>query len=125
MIRVCIPDDSPSVFAGSSAWNLLQTFAEVSHFDTLPDGESRLIERIGGATAVLNVRSSTKFTERVFSACPSLRLLSVWGTGTDHVDLGAAGRHGVHVAGTPGVSAISIALTPGVPATCKIGRAHV
>jgi D-3-phosphoglycerate dehydrogenase len=33
----------------------------------------------------------------------------VWGTGTDHVDLAAATRHGVTVTNTPGVSAISIA----------------
>src|SRR5205823_3844879 len=42
-------------------------------------------------------------------ACPRLKLLSVWGTGTDHVDLEAAARHGVTVTSTPGVSAISIA----------------
>jgi len=38
-----------------------------------------------------------------------LRLLSVWGTGTDHVDLASAARHGVTVTNTPGVSARSIA----------------
>jgi D-3-phosphoglycerate dehydrogenase len=109
MMRVCIPDDSPSVFAGSEAWTLLKTFAEVSYFDSLPGDETTLIKRIGAATAVLNIRSSTRFSERVFAACPSLRLVSVWGTGTDHVDLAAAQRYGVKVANTPGVSAISIA----------------
>ena len=57
----------------------------------------------------MNIRASSKFTERVFAACPRLRLISVWGTGTDHVDLAAAARHGVTVTNTPGVSAISIA----------------
>jgi len=38
-----------------------------------------------------------------------LRLLSLWGTGTDHVDLAAAARHSVTVCNTPGVSAVSIA----------------
>ena len=50
-----------------------------------------------------------RFTNRVFDACPRLRLLSAWGTGTDHIDLPAAARHGVTVTNTPGVSAISIA----------------
>src|SRR5262249_54462368 len=109
MIQVCVPDDSPSVLAGSEAWTLLQSFAEVAYFDTLPGSESTLIERIGTAPAVLNIRSSSRFTERVFAACPTLRLLSIWGTGTDHVDLAAAERYGVKVANTPGVSAISIA----------------
>jgi D-3-phosphoglycerate dehydrogenase / 2-oxoglutarate reductase len=109
MMQVCIPDDSPSILAGSEAWTLLQSFAEVAYFDTLPGSESTLIERIGTAPAVLNIRSSSRFTERVFASCPTLRLLSIWGTGTDHVDLAAAERYGVKVANTPGVSAISIA----------------
>ena len=58
---------------------------------------------------VLNIRASSRFTERVLAARPRLRLISVWGTGTDHVDLAAAARHGVIVTNTPGVSAISIA----------------
>src|SRR5262249_23064384 len=109
MIQVCVPDDSPSVLAGSEAWALLKSFADVDYFDTLPGSEAALIERIGTAPAVLHIRSSSRFTERVFAACPTLRLLSIWGTGTDHVDLAAAERRGVKVANTPGVSAISIA----------------
>jgi phosphoglycerate dehydrogenase-like enzyme len=38
-----------------------------------------------------------------------MKLLSIWGTGTDNIDLGAAARHGVTVTNTPGVAAISIA----------------
>jgi D-3-phosphoglycerate dehydrogenase len=36
-------------------------------------------------------------------------MLSVWGTGTDHIDLAAAARHNVIVTNTPGVAARSIA----------------
>jgi len=43
------------------------------------------------------------------AACPRLRLISVWGTGTGHVDLPAAARHGVTVTNTPRVSAIPVA----------------
>lgn len=107
--HVCIPDDSPSVLAGSTALDRLNEFAEVDRYDTLPGTEERLIERIGAARAAMNIRSTTKFTDRVFAACPGLRVVSVWGTGTDHVDLAAAGSRGVTVRNTPGVSAISIA----------------
>jgi D-3-phosphoglycerate dehydrogenase len=104
-----IPDDAPPVLRSSSVWPELAARAELSYYDTLPGSEEHLIERIREAGIVLNIRSSQKFTEGVFGACPRLRMLSVWGTGTDHVDLAAAARHGVTVTNTPGVSAISIA----------------
>jgi phosphoglycerate dehydrogenase-like enzyme len=109
MPLISIPDDAPVVLATSAAFPALQAIGSLGYHDTLPGGEDALIERIGDAEAVLNIRSSTRFSERVFAASPKLRLLSVWGTGTDHVDLAAAARHGVAVANTPGVSATSIA----------------
>jgi D-3-phosphoglycerate dehydrogenase len=108
-VLVSIPDDAPPVLASSAAFTTLREFADLAYHDTLPGSEDTLIERIGAADAVLNIRSSTRFTERVFAASPRLRLVSIWGTGTDHVDLAAAQRHGVAVANTPGVSAPSIA----------------
>lgn len=109
MPAICVPDDAPPVLAASSAWKALTERAAVEYHDTLPGSEERLIERIGNAEVVLNIRSSVKFTEQVFSACPALRMLSVWGTGTDHVDLKAASHCGVAVANTPGVSAAAVA----------------
>jgi D-3-phosphoglycerate dehydrogenase len=109
MPRIAIPDDAPPVLRSSAVWPGLASRAELDYHDTLPGSEEGLIERIAAAGVVLNIRASSKFTESVFAACPRLRLISVWGTGTDHVDLAAAARHGVTVANTPGVSAISVA----------------
>jgi D-3-phosphoglycerate dehydrogenase len=109
MLKIHVPDDAPAVLRPSAAWPVLAARSEVEYHDTLPGSEDGLIERIAAAKLVLNVRSSSKFTERVFAACPSLRLVSVWGTGTDHIDLAAAARHGVTITNTPGVSAVSIA----------------
>jgi D-3-phosphoglycerate dehydrogenase / 2-oxoglutarate reductase len=106
---VHIPDDAPPVLRTSPVWSELAARASTDYHDTLPGSEDGLIARIRDAEVVLNIRSSSKFTARVFDACPRLRLLSVWGTGLDHVDLDAAARHGVKVTNTPGVSAISIA----------------
>jgi len=58
---------------------------------------------------VINIRSSTRFSESVFQQCPRLKLISIWGTGTDNIDLAAAASCGVTVTNTPGVSAASIA----------------
>jgi len=109
LLKIYIPDDAPPVLRSSGVWPELEARAALEYHDTLPGSEDGLIARIEDAELVLNIRSSSKFTARVFEACPRLRLLSLWGTGTDHIDLPAAARHGVKVANTPGVSAVSIA----------------
>jgi phosphoglycerate dehydrogenase-like enzyme len=45
----------------------------------------------------------------VFAACPRLKIVSVWGTGTDNIDLNAAGMRGVTVCNTPGINAFAVA----------------
>lgn len=107
MARIAIPDDAPPVMASCAAYPAFAARHQVRYFATLPGDE--LIERCRGAEAVINIRSSCRFTDAVFAACPELRLISIWGTGTDNIDLEAARRRGVTVTNTPGVSAPSIA----------------
>src|SRR5215470_13163432 len=109
MPNIVVPDDQPAVLGPSNAWKQLSNRGDFEYHDSLPGSEERLIERIADADVVLNIRSSTRFTARVFDKSPRLRMLSIWGTGTDNVDLAAAGRHGVTVTNTPGVAANSIA----------------
>jgi phosphoglycerate dehydrogenase-like enzyme len=109
MRRIHIPDDAPPVLRSSAVWPHLAAHAELVYHDTLPGSEDGLAARIAEAELVLNIRSSSKFTANVLAACPRLRVISVWGTGTDHVDLEAAARRGIAVRNTPGVSAVSIA----------------
>lgn len=107
--HIVIPDDAPPVMGPSQAYRTLRERMPVDYHDTLPGSEAALIERIREADIVINIRSSCRFTETVFAQCGRLKLLSLWGTGTDNVDLAAAARHGVTVTNTPGVAAISIA----------------
>src|SRR5438034_6546148 len=107
--KIVIPDDAPPVMSTSRAYQGLLERAPVSYYDTLPGSEGKLIERIADGEIVINIRASSRFSERVFSSSPRLRLISIWGTGTDNVDLAAAARHGVTVTNTPGVSAPAIA----------------
>ncbi len=108
MPTIVIPDDFPPVMATSAAYRQLAERATVRYHDTLAASEDDLIARIGDADVVINIRSFSRFTAEVFRRCPKLRLLSLWGTGTDHVDLPAARQAGVTVTNTPGVAAISI-----------------
>ncbi len=107
--RVVVPDDCPQVLRTSSAWGGLHRLAEVTHYSSLPGSPSELTRRLQGANAALNIRASSPFSEEVFAACPTLRLVSVWGTGVDNIDLAAASRHGVTVTNTPGVNAAAVA----------------
>jgi D-3-phosphoglycerate dehydrogenase len=73
------------------------------------DDEAELIKRIGRARVAVNIRAHARFTDGVFAACRELKMVSVWGTGTDNIDLEAAGRRGVTVCNTPGVNAFAVA----------------
>jgi D-3-phosphoglycerate dehydrogenase len=106
-MNIVIPDDAPAVMGPSAPYARFLSRRQVSYFNTLP-GDA-LLDRIVGAEIVINIRSSTKFTAAVLEACKKLRHLSIWGTGTDNVDLQAAARLGICVTNTPGVAAVSIA----------------
>jgi phosphoglycerate dehydrogenase-like enzyme len=71
--------------------------------------EAELIRRVGDATVVLSLRAYSRFTKRVLDECPSIRMISIWGTGTDNVDLDACRERDIAVTNTPGVNANSVA----------------
>jgi D-3-phosphoglycerate dehydrogenase len=107
---IVVPDDFPSVFAGSPAHERLKALGDVRVFtERGADDEDELIRRIDRARVAVNIRAHARFTETVFARCPQLKMVSIWGTGTDNIDLDAAGRHGVTVSNTPGVNALAVA----------------
>src|SRR5262249_56902317 len=59
--------------------------------------------------AVVDIRAHATVSERVLAGCPRLRMISIWGTGTDNVDLDACRARGVAVTNTPGVNAHAVA----------------
>lgn len=72
-----------------------------------PMTEDRLIEELQGCVAV--VAGMDPYTQRVFAACPELKVVARWGIGYDSVDVEAATRHGVMVLNTPGVVTEAVA----------------
>jgi phosphoglycerate dehydrogenase-like enzyme len=108
MPRIVIPDDEPAVMLPSMAYKKLSG-CEVRAYSSRPSGPDELIERIRDAEIVINIRATSAFTADVMESCSKLRLISIWGTGTDHVDLPAANTQGIRVTNTPGVSATAVA----------------
>jgi phosphoglycerate dehydrogenase-like enzyme len=107
---IVVPDDFPSVFEGSAAHERARALGEVRvHAERGAEDEAELARRIGNAAVAVNIRAYARFTEAVFRACPGLRMISIWGTGTDNVDLAAAARRGITVCNTPGVNAYAVA----------------
>ena len=108
MPRLVIPDDAPPIMSRSQAYQRLCTCDHQLH-DSLPGTPDELAARIVDAAAVINIRASSRFSGDVLAQCRGLRLISIWGTGTDHVDLNSARARGITVTNTPAVSAIAVA----------------
>jgi D-3-phosphoglycerate dehydrogenase len=109
-LKIVVPDDFPAALTGSAAEPRLRALGHVTvHTERGADQEPELIRRIGDAEVVINIRAHARFTDRVLAACPNLRLISIWGTGTDNVDLAACRARGVAVTNTPGVNAHAVA----------------
>ncbi len=108
MPRIVIPDDEPAVMRPSGAFARLAGH-DVQVFSTRPGTAEDLLARIRDAEVVINIRATSRFSREVLHQCPNLKLISIWGTGTDHVDLDAAREFGIAVTNTPAVSANAVA----------------
>jgi phosphoglycerate dehydrogenase-like enzyme len=106
---IVIPDDFPPVISNAPALESLMTQGDVDLYTSRPDSQDELSRRIRSAHTVVNIRAYCKFTAEVLNACPGLKHLAVWGTGTDHVDLAAARALGILVTNTPNTATDSVA----------------
>ena len=110
VVKIVVPDDFPPALTGSVAEAPLKKMGQVRVFtERGADQEAALIERIADAEVVVNIRAHARFTDRVLAACPNLRLISIWGAGTDNVDLAACKARRITVTNTPGVNAHALA----------------
>jgi D-3-phosphoglycerate dehydrogenase len=106
---IVVPDDNPPAIAGTPALERLQQLGQVQVYDSDATDPLVLRQRLCDAEIAVNIRGRTRFTADVLASCPRLRLISIWGTGTDNVDLNAAAAHGITVTNTPGANAIPVA----------------
>lgn len=97
MYKVVITTDIADSEYVAIAKAVLQDFAEVEKI--VCRSEEDLIEKCADADATISIFEP--FTEKVFSALPKLKFISVSGVGFNFVDVKAAARHGVSVCNNP------------------------
>jgi len=107
---IVVPDDFPSIFKGTPAEQRSAGLGETRIYtERGADQETELARRLDGARVAINIRAHARFSDAVLAASPALELISVWGTGTDNIDLESAARRGITVCSTAGVNANAVA----------------
>lgn len=103
-MRIVVLDD---IGIGAEDLRRLETAGEVRVFSTAPSGDAETIERLRDADVVIS--GWTRIGRDVLCAAPDLRLVSLWATGLDNIDLEAAGARAVTVCNVPSYATDSVA----------------
>ena len=109
MARIVVPDDFPRAISGTLAEEKLKRTGAVRIYTEKATNQEELIDRIKDAEVVINIRAFTHLNRQVLESCPNLKLISIWGAGTDNVDLEGARELGITVSNTPGANAVAVA----------------
>ena len=106
---VAIPSDDPPQCQGSPWLAKLGEKAEIRLFMDRPVDFEEQIDRVRGASAIINSRSYIQWPREALVQLPELGHITVCGIGTDSIDLEAAREHGVLVSNIPGKTAPVVA----------------
>jgi phosphoglycerate dehydrogenase-like enzyme len=89
------------------AWERLKSIGPYAYFPDYPESDEDLLRRIGDGDIVIG--ADVVFSSRILHESRNLKMISVWSTGVDNVDLAAARECGILVSNVPGYSAYSVA----------------
>jgi phosphoglycerate dehydrogenase-like enzyme len=112
--RVAVLDDYQGVALESADWGALGDAVRVQVFRDHVADEAAVAERLRGFDVVVAMRERTPFPASLFDRLPDLRLLVTTGMRNAAIDLDAATRAGVVVAGTDGLGYPTAELTWGL-----------
>ncbi|HWO41744.1 MAG TPA: D-2-hydroxyacid dehydrogenase family protein [Candidatus Eisenbacteria bacterium] len=99
--QVVILDDFERLAATVPAYEQLSAKADVAVLNERLDTSEKIVERLRDADAILLMRERTWLSDTEYGRLPKLKFISQTGRTSRHLDLAAATRRGIAVAGTP------------------------
>ncbi len=108
-VQIVVPGDNPQQIQGSPRLDMLAPYGDVTVFTDRPTSFEQQIERAKDATIILNSRGAVKWPGEVLRQLPKLKFITVFGIGTDSIDLVTAKELGIVVSNIPGKTAPVVA----------------
>jgi D-3-phosphoglycerate dehydrogenase len=108
-VKIVVPGDNPQQIQGSPRLAALAPYGDVTVFTDRPTSFEQQVERLQGATILLNSRGAVKWPGEVLRQLPALKFITVFGIGTDSIDLVTAKELGITVSNIPGKTAPVVA----------------
>ena len=108
-VKIVVPGDNPQQIQGSPRLEALAPYGDVTVYTDRPTNPEQQIERAQGATILLNSRGAVRWPGDVLRQLPTLKFITVFGIGTDSIDLVTAKELGITVSNIPGKTAPVVA----------------
>ena len=108
-VKIVVPGDNPQQIQGSPRLEALAPYGDVTVYTDRPSSVEQQLERAQGATIILNSRGAIRWPGDVLRQLPDLKFITVFGIGTDSIDLVTAKERGITVSNIPGKTAPVVA----------------
>ncbi|MGH7926694.1 MAG: D-2-hydroxyacid dehydrogenase family protein, partial [Candidatus Binatia bacterium] len=103
-LRVAVLDDFEKIADSVPAYEKLKSRADVTLLRQRLDSSEKIVTALREFNVLLLMRERTRFSEKEYNQLGNLKFIAQTGKTTVHLDLPAATRLGIAVAGTPGDS---------------------
>ncbi|WP_268796865.1 D-2-hydroxyacid dehydrogenase family protein [Pseudomonas huanghezhanensis] len=99
-VKIAVLDDWQSVAHHVVDWTALDSIGEVSFLHEFPADTATMASRLKDFTVICVMRERTIFDDALFSQLPNLKLMVTGGMRNAALDVAAAKRLGIQIAGT-------------------------
>jgi len=102
--KITVIDD---MFLSSSQSDMIEKMGETKIFSGVPESKKEAMNRISNSNII--TVGWTNISDDMLKELPNLKLISVWASGYDYIDVISAKKRGVLVTNIPGYAAESVA----------------